>query len=149
MISSTRDALVQMSVLFYEEYGRKSLPIISKIWYELGQSTSARLSGNPHGADFKSVATNFYKRGQENASRTNTAPPELEELTDSTFHYSHVQDQCPLGLKNRDLCEAIMCVDKGQIEAAIGNSVEFEIIQSAAAGDGCCEIVVKDILKNT
>ena len=145
MILNSREALVQMSVLFYEEFGRKALPIISKIWYELGQSTSARLSGNHSGADFKSVATNFYKRGQENASRTNTEPPELEELTDSTFHYSHAQDQCPLGLKNRDLCEAIMCVDKGQIEAAIGNSVELKIIQSAAVGDGCCEIVVRKL----
>ena len=145
MILRARDALVRMSSLFYEKYGSEVLPIISEVWYELGKSNPAPLRGDSTSPDFKSVLINFHNRAQEDSARRNTVPPRLEELTNSVFHYSHIQDQCPLRLKGRDLCEAIMYIDKGQIEAAMDNPVEFEIIRSAAAGDGCCEIVVRKI----
>ena len=66
---------------------------------------------------------------------------DIIELTDTIFHIKGYR--CNLGLKDtyRELCVAMMAMDRGIFEGATGEKIDLKILRSLAAGDSCCEIV--------
>ena len=70
---------------------------------------------------------------------------EIVGSSDSSFHFH--QSHCALGLEgtSRELCEAMMTVDKSRVSRFLGKEVEMKILKTGAAGDEKCDVVFSTI----
>jgi len=135
-VRSARDALALLARKVYERFGPESLPLIQDVCGKLGRSVGERMRENLPDGNLKTVGKAF----SEGASRRNN-PVDIIELTDTIFHIKGYR--CNLGLKDtyRELCVAMMAMDRGIFEGATGEKIDLKILRSLAAGDSCCEIV--------
>ncbi len=137
-VRTARDALGLLSRKVYEKFGSGTLPLIENVCYKLGRSAGERMRKELPVNDFNSVANAFA----EGAKRRNN-PVDVIEITNKLFHLKGYR--CNLGLKGagRELCQAMMAMDRGVFEAASGEEIDLEIIKSLAANDDCCELVFR------
>ena len=125
--------------LVYEKFGKDALPLIEEACYKLGVADGEkdrRDSGSVSFKEFQEVLLGYMtKEG---------IPFELIELSDTKTHRkSYMHMRCPLGLTNtsHELCESMMALDKGRIEAAIEKKVKLDILKTVASGDPYCETI--------
>jgi predicted hydrocarbon binding protein len=66
---------------------------------------------------------------------------EIVELSDDKIHFKG--SKCPLGIEgtSRELCEAMMGLDKSWMSAFLGQEVQIKVLKSVAAGDKICEVI--------
>jgi len=134
-IKTARDALALLCRLSYEKFGKDVLILIEEVCYKLGVADSRKIEGNLSNLDFKTINEMFIGNLKKQGFLI-----EVIELSQKKRH-SKFYGPCPLGLENTsfDLCKAVMALDKGLFEAAIGKRVGLDIIKSKAAGDSYCE----------
>jgi len=67
---------------------------------------------------------------------------DVVESSDKVFHFRAAR--CPYGLEgtSRELCENTMQADKKMISTLLGQEVEMKILQTIAAGDKTCEVII-------
>lgn len=132
-VTSARDALVFLSRSIYQKYGAETLPFITEAWYRLGQGVGARRKRDLPACDLTTAASAFW--GQFEGTKIKTL--------EGGVRVSSSSGKCELGLENagRGLCQAMMHLDKGMLEAVVGSEVNMEILRTVAAGDKSCEIV--------
>jgi len=137
-VKSARDALALLSRRVYERFGADVLPLIEEVCYQLGRSMGEEIKKELLSYDLKTVATAFA----EGAKRRKN-PVDILELTDQRFHLKAYR--CNLGLKgtSRELCWALMAMDRGIFEAATGKEIDLKIIKTLAVNDDRCEMIYR------
>lgn len=135
-VKSARDVLALLSRRVHEKFGFEVLPLIEEVCYQLGRSIGKEMKKELPCCDMKTVATAFA----EGAKRRKN-PVDILELTHQRFHIKAYR--CNLGLKgtSRELCWALMAIDRGIFEAATGKAIDLKIIKTIAVNNDRCEMI--------
>lgn len=132
-IMNARDALALLSRRIYRKYGDEVLPIITEAWSKLGVGVGIAVETWLPSRDLKVIA---------GAAFCGVARGEIFEVSEDRMH-GRSHDSCALGLDNtsRELCQAVMSLDKAVVEAVAGKPVNMKIVSSRAASDEYCEVI--------
>jgi len=117
---------------FYEKCGDEILPAIDNILGRQGCALGLKAKSKLPDCHLSTVAKAFTK---------NFDPTTINvvSISDEKFHIQGTV--CPFGLENtsRQLCEAVMAIDREYFIAAADGKTTLEIIQTRAAGDPICD----------
>ena len=113
---------------FYEKCGDDILPTIDNILGRQGRALGLKVRSKLPDCNLSTVATAFMKNFDSTTINTVC-------LSDNKFHIQG--SKCPFGLENtsRQLCEAVMAIDREYFFAATDGKTTLEIIKTQAAGD--------------
>ncbi len=119
---------------FYEKCQDEILPVIDDILGRQGQALGLKVRKKLPDCCLSTVAANFIK---------NFDPQTVEvvSISDEKFHIRGTK--CPFGLENtsRQLCEAVMAIDRELFSVATDGKTTLEIAKTRAAGDPTCETI--------
>ncbi|MHA1337283.1 MAG: GTP-binding protein [Promethearchaeota archaeon] len=117
---------------FYRKFGKEALPIIKILLNKQGKAIGLKVK-NKLKDNRLSVVGEFFTKSWD--------PKDVKiiELSDNIFRIRGFK--CPFGLENtsRELCEAVMEIDKEYFRTAVNEKINFNIIKTLAAGDEFCE----------
>jgi predicted hydrocarbon binding protein len=124
-----------LSKEFYDKFGEKALPIISKVSEESGGKSGKMMQSMLKSKDMKSVAE-LFKMWEMMGMEL-----EVMGISEDTLRFK--APKCILGVENtsRELCEALMNSDKAMMSALLDRKVNISIPKSLAEGDKYCEVV--------
>jgi hypothetical protein len=117
---------------FHEKCGDEILPVIDNILGRQGRALGLKLKSKLPDCHLSTIAAAFAK----NFDPTTT---KVVSISDENFHLQGTK--CPFGLENtsRQLCEAVMAIDREYFFAATNGKTTLEIIKTRAAGDPICD----------
>lgn len=135
-VNSARDALALLSRLTYEKFGKEVLPLISEVCCKLGVASGKKMKADMSAPGLKAAGEAFMIGVKKRKS-----PVEVLEMSNEKLHIRGYN--CALGLANtsRELCEAIMAMDKAIFETASGKKLKLDIAKTVAAGDPYCDTI--------
>ncbi|KAF0156377.1 MAG: Uncharacterized protein FD159_1796 [Syntrophaceae bacterium] len=117
---------------FHEKCGDEILPAIDNILGRQGRALGLKVRSKLPNCHLSTVAAAFSK---------NFDPTTINvvSISDEKFHIQGTT--CPFGLENtsRQLCEAVMAIDREYFLAATDGKTTLEIIKTRAAGDPICD----------
>jgi predicted ArsR family transcriptional regulator len=117
---------------FYEKCGNEILPVIDDILGRQGKALGLKVRSKLPDCRLSTVAAAFTK---------NFDPMMVEviSISDEKFHIRGTK--CPFGLENtsRQLCEAVMAIDRELFSVATDGKTKMEITKTRAAGDPICD----------
>jgi hypothetical protein len=123
---------------FYEKCGDEILPVIDDILGRQGKTLGLKVRGKLTDCRLSTVAAAFTK---------NFDPKTVEvvSVSDEKFHIRGTK--CPFGLENttRQLCEAVMAIDRELFSVATDGKIKLEITQTRAVGDPVCNTIFTSI----
>jgi len=117
---------------FHEKYGDEILPIIDDILGCQGRALGLKVKSKLSDSQLSTVARAFTR---------NFDPTTIKVISISNEKF-HIQGStCPFGLENtsRQLCEAVMAIDREYFFSATDGKTTLAIIQTRAAGDPICD----------
>ena len=117
---------------FHEKCGDEILPAIENILGRQGRALGLKIRGKLSDCHLSTVAAAFTK---------NFDPTTINVVSISNERF-HIQGTtCPFGLENtsRQLCEAVMAMDREYFFAATDGTTTLDIIKTRAAGDPICD----------
>jgi predicted ArsR family transcriptional regulator len=119
---------------FYEKCGDEILPVIDDILGRQGRTLGLKVRSKLPDCRLSTVAAAFMK---------NFDPKTVEvvSISDKKFHIRGTK--CPFGLENttRQLCEAVMAIDRELFSVATDGNTTMEITHTRAAGDSVCNTI--------
>jgi hypothetical protein len=119
---------------FHEKCGDEILPVIDDILGRQGRALGLKVKSKLSDGRLSMVAAAFSK---------NFDPTTINvvSLSDEKFHIQGTI--CPFGLENtsRQLCEAVMAIDREYFLAATDGKTTLDILKTRAAGDPICDTV--------
>jgi len=135
-VNTARDALAMLSRLVYEKFGKEALPLIAGVCHKLGVASGGKMKGDMSTSGLKAAGEAFMV-----GVRKRKSPVEVLEMSDEKLYIRGYR--CALGLANtsRELCEAMMAMDKAIFETSSGKKLNLEIAKTVAAGDPYCDTI--------
>lgn len=119
---------------FYEKCGDEILPVIDDILGRQGRTLGLKVRSKLPDCRLSTIAAAFIK---------NFDPKTVEvvSISDKKFHIRGTK--CPFGLENttRQLCEAVMAIDRELFSVATDGNTTIEITHTRAAGDPVCNTI--------
>ncbi|MFA5322690.1 MAG: hypothetical protein WC373_08440 [Smithella sp.] len=119
---------------FYEKCGDEILPVIDDILGRQGKTLGLKVRSKLPDCHLSTVAAAFIK---------NFDPKTVEvvSVSDEKFHIRGTK--CPFGLENtsKQLCEAVMAIDRELFSVATDGKTKMEITHTRAAGDPVCNTI--------
>ena len=117
---------------FYEQCGDAILPVINNILGRQGCALGLKVKGKLTDCNLSTVAKAFTK---------NFDPATINVVSISDDKFQIQGTICPFGLENtsRQLCEAVMAIDREYFFAATDGKTTLEIIKTRADGDPICD----------
>ncbi len=117
---------------FYEKCGDAILPVINNILGRQGCALGLKVKGKLTDCNLSTVAKAFTK---------NFDPATINVVSVSDDKFQIQGTICPFGLENtsRQLCEAVMAIDREYFFAATDGKTTLEIIKTRADGDPICD----------
>ncbi len=119
---------------FHEKCGDDVLPVIDNILGRQGRALGLKVKSKLPDTHLSTVAAAFTKN-------FDPATINVVSLSDDKFH---IQGKtCPFGLENtsRQLCEAVMAIDREYFLAATDGKTTLEILKTRAEGDLVCDTI--------
>ena len=118
----------------YRNFGGESLPIIREVLKAQGQALGLKIKRKLGDTKLSVVAKAFAKS-------FDPAEVHVVSVSDEKFHIQGTK--CPFGLENtsRELCEAVMEIDKEYFFTATDGKTKLEILKTVAAGDPLCDTI--------
>jgi hypothetical protein len=125
-----------ISKAFYQKYGKEALPIIAEAyrqggvgWAQLMQQMSPAKGMLAYGESLKMTGS-IMGMGME-----------IVELSNDKIHFK--VSKCPFGIEgtSKELCEAMMNIDKSMISTILGQEGKIQVLKSVAVGDKMCEVI--------
>jgi hypothetical protein len=117
---------------FHEKCGDEILPVIEDILGRQGRALGFKAKSKLPDCHLSTIAAGFTK---------NFDPTTINvvSISDEKFHIQGTK--CPFGLENtsRQLCEAVMAIDREYFFAATDGKTTLDIIKTRAAGDLICD----------
>ncbi len=119
---------------FYKRFGKEALPIIEKVCGKQGRALGLKIMKKLSDNKLSTVAQAFSKSFNPNSVK-------IISISDEIFHIQGTT--CPFGLENtsRELCEAVMAIDKEYFREAVSDKIELKILKTVAAGDLHCDTI--------
>jgi len=119
---------------FYKKFGKKVLPIIRDVLRLQGCALGLKIKQKLPDNELSTIAMAFAKT-------FDPAFVKVITLTDEKFHIQGTK--CPFGLENttRELCEAVMEIDREYFSTASDGKTQLVILQTVAAGDPVCDTI--------
>ncbi|PKN17203.1 MAG: hypothetical protein CVU71_16860 [Deltaproteobacteria bacterium HGW-Deltaproteobacteria-6] len=119
---------------FHEKCGDESLPAIDNILGRQGRALGLKVKSKLPDCRLSTVAAAFTKN-------FDPATINIVAVSDEKFHIQGTT--CPFGLENtsRQLCEAVMAIDREYFSAATDGRTTLTILKTRAAGDSICDTV--------
>jgi hypothetical protein len=117
---------------FHKKCGDEILPVIDNILGRQGRALGLKVKNKLPDCHLSTIAAAFTK---------NFDPTTINVVSISNDKF-HIQGTtCPFGLENtsRQLCEAVMAIDREYFFAATDGKTTLEIIKTRAAGDPICD----------
>ena len=117
---------------FHEKCGDEILPVIESILGRQGRALGLKVKRKLLDCHLSTIAAVFT----ENFDPTTV---NVVSISDEKFHIQGTK--CPFGLENtsRQLCEAVMAIDREYFSAATDGKTTLDIIKTRAAGDPICD----------
>ena len=119
---------------FHEKFGAASLPLIEDILGRQGRALGLKARSKLPDGCLSSIGRAFAK---------NFDPAMITIVTLSDEMFRIQGNACPFGLENtsRELCEAVMAIDREYFFSATDGRTTLKILQTRAAGDPICDTV--------
>lgn len=122
---------------FLDMFGAEAGEKISSLCHQMGAALGKKLR-NVMGTDmsFEGAVRAFVKASERGSARTRLiALKNNRAVLEGTG--------CPYGLegRGREICEAMMSVDRGVLETASGQEIQVTVMRTRADGDDHCEVV--------
>ena len=119
---------------FYEKCGDEILPVIDDILGRQGKALGLKVRSKLLDCRLSTVAAAFTKNFDPMTA-------EVISISDEKFHIRGTK--CPFGLENtsRQLCEAVMAIDRELFSVATDGKTQMEITKTRAAEDPICETI--------
>jgi hypothetical protein len=117
---------------FHEKYGDEILPVIDNILGRQGRALGLKVKSKLPDCHLSTVAAAFTKNFDQTTVN-------VVSISDEKFNIQGTT--CPFGLENtsRQLCEAVMAIDREYFFAATDGRTTLKIIKTRAAGDPICD----------
>ena len=121
----------------YEKNGKEALPIIAEIASKGVVKQAEIVQKMMPVKDMKGVGELLKMM-----DATTDMGMQVIELSNDRVHFKN--PGCILGLEgtNRELCDAVMNMDRNMMSTLLGREVETNIVRTVAAGDRECEVIV-------
>lgn len=116
----------------YEKYGREALPLIEDALGRQGRALGLKAKSKLPDNRLSTIAAAFAKNFD----------PSTVDVVALSDHFFHIRGKsCPFGLENtsRELCEAVMAIDREYFLAATDGRALLTVENTRAAGDECCD----------
>lgn len=119
---------------FYNKYGSEILPVIHDILGRQGKALGLKARGKLPDNRLSTIAAAF-------ARNFDPSTIHVVEVSDEKFQIQG--NTCPFGLDNtsRELCEAVMAIDREYFSAATDGKTTLTILKTRAAGDDICDTI--------
>ncbi len=119
---------------FYKKFGKEALPIIKEVLKLQGTALGLKIMSKLPDTNLSTVAKAFSKS-------FDPALVKVIEISDTKFQIQG--SKCPFGLENtsRELCEAVMEIDREYFFTATKGKTKLEILKSVASGDEFCDTI--------
>lgn len=116
----------------YEKYGQEVLPLIEDVLGRQGRALGLKAKSKLPDNRLSAIAAAFAKN-------FDPSTVDVVALADDFFHIRG--KKCPFGLENtsRELCEAVMAIDREYFLAATDGRTLLTIMNTRAAGDESCD----------
>ena len=136
MIKVVLTAMSNSNKAFYRKYGKEALPVIAGVMDQTGADWGKIMQQMSADRTMQSVAQLWLASGAAMGMGT-----EIVKVSDHSMHYQ--QSHCALGLEgtSRELCEAMMNIDRRRVSTFLGQEIDMNILKTRAAGDDKCEVV--------
>jgi len=130
--STSREVQGSLARLLYEKNGPEVLPLISSIFAEFGTIEGKKARKKLGDFGFVAALSTFFKPAIDGKRA------EIIELREDKLVLKGLT--CAMGLKGagREVCQAIMAVDKAIVSNLTGKEVKLNIKQTLAANDPYC-----------
>ena len=124
---------------FYRKNGKEALPLITEVANKSGAERAEIMQKMMRVKNMKDVGELFKM-----LDLTMELGLEAIESSNDTFHFKVAR--CPYGLEGatKELCETMMTADKKMISTLLGKEVEMKVLQTIAAGDKTCEVILSN-----
>ena len=121
---------------FYAKYGAEIIPIIKEVLGRQGRALGLRIKRKTPDNKLSTIAKAFAKS-------FNPAHVKIISISDEKFQIQGTK--CPFRLENtsRELCEAVMEIDREYFHTATDGKSSLEIIKTVAARDACCDTIYR------
>lgn len=128
------EAQGQLIKAFYEKFGSEALPIVEKVLSRQGCALGQRIKKKIQDDKLSTIGKAFAKNFDPNLV-------EIISISDDRFHIRGTK--CPFGLENtsKELCEAVMAIDREYFYTATNGRTRLQIKESVAAGDAYCDTI--------
>jgi hypothetical protein len=122
----------------YEKYGREVLPLIEDALGRQGRALGLKVKSKLPDSRLSSVGAAF-------AAGFDPSTVDVVAISDDIFHIRG--KGCPFGLENtsRELCEAVMAIDREYFLAATDGRALLTIQSTRADGGDVCDTLYKTI----
>jgi hypothetical protein len=119
---------------FYKKFEKEALPIIKKVCGIQGRALGLKVMKKLPDNKLTTVARAFSKNYNPDSIK-------IISISDEKFHIQGTM--CPFGLENtsRELCEAVMAIDREYFREAVSDKIELKILKTVAAGDLHCDTI--------
>ncbi|MHA1131453.1 MAG: L-2-amino-thiazoline-4-carboxylic acid hydrolase, partial [Candidatus Helarchaeota archaeon] len=118
----------------YKKYGKDVLPLIRDVLNRQGKALGLKIMRKLPNNNLSTIASAFSKS-------FDPAFVKVISLSDEKFHIQGTK--CPFGLENttRELCEAVMEIDREYFYTATNGRTKLEILKTVAEGDSLCDTI--------
>ena len=119
---------------FYKKYKKEILPIVKDILGLQGQALGLKIKKKLPDNKLSTVAKAFVKNFEPSFVK-------VVSISDKKFHIQGTK--CPFKLENtsRELCEAVMAIDREYFFAATDGKTKLQILKTVAEGDPLCDTI--------
>ena len=118
----------------YKKFGREVLPIIKDVLATQGRALGLKIKKKLLNNKLSTIAKAF-------SQSFDPAFVNIVSITDEKFQFQGTK--CPFGLENtsRELCEAVMEIDREYFFVATDGRSKLQILKTVAAGDAFCDTI--------
>jgi predicted hydrocarbon binding protein len=128
----------ELCKLFYKRWGKDALPIIKNVFFEFGKHIGRRIKDECRTDDFKILCFSYLAPAMKRSKEA--------KLLDVEENLMRIRTSvCPWSLENtsRELCEAMMEMDRGILDTISNGKFKSELTKTTAAGDEYCEAIIR------
>jgi predicted hydrocarbon binding protein len=135
MIKLMYNMIGDLSSAFYKKYGKDALSTISAVSAKYGDPQAKLVQQMMPIKSMKDVAEMYKMMFGMIGEKFETV-----KVSDDALHFK--VSTCPVCIQgtSKELCEAIMQMDKKMVGTLLGHKIDIDIQKSVAAGDKYCEV---------
>ena len=118
---------------FYNKFGQEALPIIEDVFREWGTVLGEKRKAKMPKVDLRAAIEAYFGP----ALNREPKPKIIEPCEGRIELHNFVCPYCLNGA-GRELCQAMMAMDRAMLETLLGDEIDYEVPKTVADGDEYC-----------